>query len=46
MNNYPIRTPQGTCQEYLPYWIEKAVDEKNGGFYDRIDGEEPVCEFE
>jgi len=29
-------------ENILPYWMEKAVDKKNGGFYGRIDGEEQV----
>jgi len=26
----------------LPYWIHKTIDEKNGGFYGRIDGNEII----
>ena len=27
------------CTNILPFWINKAIDQDNGGFYGRIDGE-------
>jgi len=42
MQNLKSELHKELVENILPYWIEKAVDNENGGFYGRIDGDEQV----
>ncbi len=42
MPNFQTELHQELINDILPYWMHKAVDNENGGFYGRIDGHNQV----